>query len=230
MEAGLKLKPSKCHFVRQEVQYLGHVITPEGLKPNLDRVAAVREFPVPHSTREIRQFVGLASYYRRFYLKFARIAHSLHALTCKGANFDWTDKCQAFSTLKEKLTGAPVLANPDFDRQFVLETDASIKGLGSVLSQTQDDGKLHPIAYVSQALTPAEKNYSITELETLAVVWAIIHFHAYLYGHYVTVYTDHSAVKAVLETPGANGKHARCTSVVLSSNVNSLVTDENTRE
>ena len=219
-EAGLKLKPSKCHFVRREVQYLGHVITPEGLKPNPDHVAAVRNFPVPQNTREIRQFVGLASYYRRFIPKFARIAQPLHALTCKGAEFNWTGECQiAFSTLKEKLTEVPVLAYPNFDTPFVLETDASIKGLGTVLSQSQDDGKLHPVAYASRALTPAEKNYSITELETLAVVWAVTHFHAYLYGHEVTIYTDHSAVKAVLETPSANGKHARWWTKVYGSGV-----------
>jgi len=93
---------------------------------------------------------------------------------------------------------------------FILETDASIKGLGAVLSQRQDDEKLHPIAFASRALNPQEKNYAITERETLAVVWVIItHFHYYLYGHRVTVYTDHSAVKAVLETPNPSGKHAR---------------------
>ena len=100
-----------------------------------------------------------------------------------------------------------MLAYPSFDREFILETDASIKGLGAVLSQKQD-GKLHPIAFTSKALNPQE-NYAITELETLAVVWAITHFHYYLYGHRVTVYTDHSAVKAVLETPHPSGKHAR---------------------
>ena len=89
----------------------------------------------------------------------------------------------------------------------ILETDASVKGLGAVLSQKQEDGRFHPVAYASRALSSQEKNYGITDLETLAVVWAISHFHAYLYGHEVTIYTDHSAVKAVLETP--SGKHAR---------------------
>ena len=93
-----------------------------------------------------------------------------------------------------------MLAYLSFDRDFILETDASIKGLGAVLSQRQEDEKLHPIAFASRALNPQEKNYAITELETLAVVWAITHFHYYLYGHRVTVYTDHCAVKAVLVT------------------------------
>ena len=104
---------------------------------------------------------------------------------------------------------APILVHPDFDKPFVLETDASAQGLGALLSQVQDDKRLHPIAYASRALSPQEKKYAITELETLAVVWAVQHYHAYLYGHEETVYTDHSAVKAVLETPSPSGKHAR---------------------
>ena len=102
-----------------------------------------------------------------------------------------------------------MLAYPSFDRDFTLETDASLQGLGAVLSQKQEDGKLHPIAFASRALSTAEKNYSITELDTLAVVWAISHFHSYVNGNPVTVLTDHSAVKSVLETSNPTGKHAR---------------------
>ena len=112
-------------------------------------------------------------------------------------------------SLKERLATPPVLAYPAFDVDFTLETDASIQGLGAVLSQPQADGKLHPVAYASRALNKAEKSYSVTELETLAVVWAVSHFHSYLYGNKVTVLTDHSAVKAILETPNPTGKHAR---------------------
>ena len=102
-----------------------------------------------------------------------------------------------------------VLAYPRFGEEFTLETDASIMGLGAVLSQRQEDGKRHPVAYASRALNPAEKNYSVTELEILAVVWGITHFHSYLYGGDVTVLTDHSAIKSVLEGPNPTGKHAR---------------------
>ena len=108
-----------------------------------------------------------------------------------------------------KLTSAPVLAYPTLQRDFVLETDASIRGLGAVLSQRQDDTKLHPVAYASRALNTQERNYGITELETLAVEWAITHFHHHLYGNAVTVYTDRTAVKAILETANPTGKHAR---------------------
>ena len=204
-EANLKLKPSKCCLARKEVDYLGHVITPTGLKPNQKLVIAVQEFPVPNDVRELRRFLGLASNYRKFIPQFARIAEPLHHLTRKEVEFVWSE---TFDSLKHKLTVAPVLAYPSFDRDFVIETDASVKGIGAILSQKQDNGKLHPVAFASRALSQSEKNYSITELETLAVVWAISHFHSYLYGHCVTVYTDHSAVRAVLETPNPTGKHA----------------------
>ncbi len=144
--AGLKLKPSKCHFVRREVQYLGLLITPCGLRPNPERGSAVKDFPVPQNIKEVRQFIGLASYYRRFISMFAKIAHPLHALTRKGAAFEWTADCQAaLDTLKQKLAEATVLAYPTFDEDFILETDACCKGLSAVFSQRQEVGKLHPV-------------------------------------------------------------------------------------
>ena len=168
------------------------------------------EFPVPKDVRRVRQFLGLASYYQRFILSFARVAHSSHALTQKGALFDWIQDCQeSFESLKQLLMTAPVLAFLRFDQGFVLETDASGLGLGAVLSQKQPDGKLHPIAFASLALSPCERNYGITELETFAVVWAVSHFRSYLYRQEVVVYTDHSAVNAVLENPHSSGKHTR---------------------
>jgi len=120
------------------------------------------------------------------------------------------------------LETAPLLAYPDFKKPFTLETDASIKGLGAILSQVQDDGKLHPLAYASRSLSQSEKNYAITELETLAVVWAVTHFRYYLYGNEVTVITDHAAVKAVLGTPNLNGKHARWWSKVYGSGIGKM--------
>ena len=155
--------------------------------------------------------MGLTSYYRRFVKSFAQIAQPLHALTRKGATYNWSESCQAaFDELRRRLTEAPILVHPSFDREFTLETDASIQGLGAVLSQRQEeDKKLHPVAFASRALNPAEQNYSITDLETLAVVWSVSHFRTYLYGQRVTVYTDHAAVKAVLQNPNTSGRHAR---------------------
>jgi hypothetical protein len=207
---GLKLKPSKCRFAQKELVYLGHVISQEGLKTSPRLVEAVQQFPVPKSVHDVRRFLGLSSYYRKFIRNFAKTSRPLHQLTCKNARFIWTPNCQsAFEELKEHLTTPPVLAYPCFQRDFVLETDASIDGIGAVLGQYQDDENLHPVSYASRALSRSERNYGITELETLAVVWAISHFRHFLYGKLVTVFTDHTAVKAVLETPNPTGKHGR---------------------
>ena len=210
LERNLKFKLSKCRFMLKEVEYLGHLITADGLKANHKITTAVLEFPRPDDLKELRRFLGLTSYYRRFISNFATIAQPLYHLTAKEVPFIWSLECEeAFASLKTRLATPPVLAYPSFDRDFTLETDASIKGLGAVLSQIQDDNKLHPVAYASRCLSHCERNYSVTELETLAVVWAISHFHAYLYGHKVTVRTDHTAVKAILETSTPTGKHAR---------------------
>ena len=150
IETGLKLKPVKCQFFRQEVEYLGHTITPQGLKTSNKHVAAVQEFPTPTNLKELQRFLGMASYYRRFILLFAKVAQPLHALTRKDVPSKWTPQChEAFESLKMKLMSAPVLSYPKFDSPFVVETDASIEGLGAVMSQEQADGKLHPVAYAS---------------------------------------------------------------------------------
>ena len=203
-QAGLKLKPAKCHLVRQEVEYLGHIITPDGLLPNPKLIEAVRDFAVPVDVKETRQFLGLASYYRRFVPQFAKIARPLHQLTRKNASFEWTPSCQtAFDQLKCFLIQSPILAYPDFSKEFTIETDASINGLGAVLFQTQEDGL---VSYASRARSRVEENYAITELETLAVVWALTHYHNLIYGHHVTVITDHTTVKAVLGRSNPSGR------------------------
>ena len=222
-EAGLKLKPAKCRFMCKEVEFLGHCITPMGLKTTPRLVTAVLEFRRPTNARQTRQFLGLYSFYRRFIESFARIARPLHQLTKMGTTFHWTPECQAaFNTLKTKLCETPVLAYPAFDKDFVLETDASIDGIGAVLSQVQQDGCLHPVAFASRSLSSSERNYGITDLETLAVVWAITHFRCYIYGHALTVYTDHSAVRSVLETPSPSGRHARWWTRVYGSGIRSI--------
>ena len=195
---------TRCH--------LGHVVGVEGIKPDPTKTEKVKSFPVPRDVTGVRQFIGLASYYRRFIANFACIVSPLHALTKKNAKFEWKTECQtAFNTLKELLVSAPVLAYPRFGLgvEFTLETDASGVGLGAVPSQTQDDGQLHPIAYASCSLDSSERNYGITELETLAVVWAARYFRPYLLGHHTTVFTDHSACVSVLGTARPSGKIAR---------------------
>lgn len=131
----------------------------------------MKEYPTPTDVFQVRQFLGLASYYRWFIKGFSKIA----VRCAKDASFQWDDSCEkSFVELKERLTSAPVLAYPRFDSNvpFILETDASIQGLGAVLSQTEVDGKVYPIAFASRSLNVHERNYGITELETLGLVWA----------------------------------------------------------
>ena len=208
--ANLRLKSKKCRLAEREVEYLGYVISEDGLSTDPEKIRAVREFPVPHDVKTLRSFLGLASYYRRFVPNFSAVAKPLHALTKKEVPFDWTESCQeSFVRLKELLTTSPILVLPDFQRDFMLETDASGQGLGAVLAQKQGDGLIRPIAFASRTLQPHERNYSITELEGLGVVWAMKHFRHYLYGHKCEVFTDHEALKSLLNTPHPSGKLAR---------------------
>ena len=208
-KAKLTLKPRKCLFVRNEVEYLGHIVSKDGVAADPSKIRAVREFPRPTDVKSLRSFLGLASYYRRFIPQFSKIAGPLFALTRNGVAFDWTDSCEAtFKHLKQLLTQSPVLAFPNFEKDFLLETNASTSGLGAVLAQ-KHDGKVRPIAYASRTLQVHEKNYGISELEALGVVWAIKHFRHYLYGHHCDVYTDHVALKSLLNTPQPSGKLAR---------------------
>lgn len=147
-QAGLRLKPKKYLLLWEEVPYLGHVVSSAGIRPNPAKVEQVRCYPVPTDATKVRQFLGLASYYRRFIPDFARVAHPLHGLTKKNAVYYWTTDCDAaFNQLKECLITAPVLSYPRFgpDQEFILETDASGVGLGTILTQDQE-GEVHPIA------------------------------------------------------------------------------------
>ena len=223
-KAGLMLNPKKCRMVCNEVEYLGHVVTSQGLKPNNRNWDAVKRFPLSTSLKQLQQFLGLTSYYHRFVSNYAKIAYSLHSLTRKGAMFQWLADCETtFETLRTKLLTSPLLAYyPDFSKDFTLETDASKFGLGTILSQYQDDQKLHPVAYASRSISTTEANYTITDLETLAVVWAVTHFRYYLYGHDVTIITDHTAVKATLGAPSLTGKHVRWWSKVYGSGIKQI--------
>ena len=175
--AGLKLKPRKCAFSRREVEYLGYVASVDGISADKKKVKAIQEFPQPRDVKSLRSFLGLASYYRRFIPKFSSVAGPLYALTKKDVVYEWDKGCQdAFEKLKQLLTEAPVLAFPDFPHEFILETDASGAGLGAVLAQKGEDGASRPIAYASRTIQPHEQNYVVTELEALAIVWAVKHF------------------------------------------------------
>ena len=193
-----------------QVEYLGYVVSHEGVAADPKKIEAVRNYPVPTNIKTLRSFLGLASYYRRFIPNFARVARPLHTLTRKDVAFKWNEDCQkAFDHLKNLLTKSLLLSYPDFTQPFLLETDASIDGLGAVLAQRKADKFVHPVAYASRTLLPHERNYGISELEGLGVVWAVKHFRHYLYGHRCDVFTDHEALKALINTPHPSGKLAR---------------------
>ena len=211
-QAGLTLKPKKCLFFKGKVPHLGFVISKDGISPDPSKTEKVKYFPTPTDSTKVRQFIGLASYYRRFIPRFANIAAPLHKLTKKNVPFEWTPECESsFAQLKQLLVEAPVLVYPRFGprEEFLLETDASSVGLGAVLSQKQPDERFHPIAYASRSLQPHEKNYAISELGTLGLVWAVKYFRSYILGHHCTVLMDHAACVLLLNCARPSTKLAR---------------------
>ena len=212
--ANLKLRADKCMFAAKEVNYLGHRVTEEGLPPDSSLLAAIWEIPPPRTATEVRSFLGLAGYYRRYVKNFAAIAAPLHALTRKDAVFHWSEECQAaFDRLKTLLTTSPITAFPDFSQAFRLYTDASTSGLGAILAQVRD-GKEHIICCAYRALNQAEKSYQATKLECLAIVWAVAKFRPYLMAMPFEVFTDHYVLQW-LKTMRTGSALLHCWSAVL---------------
>ena len=195
-EYGLKVKPKKCMFGDSETMFLGFIVSGDGMKVCESRSDCIRRYPRPQNTKQVRQFLGLASYYRKFIRNFSSLAAPLNELLTKGTKFNWKESCEsAFKSLVNHLINPPVLIFPDLKRKFRLITDASQEGLGAVLAQVDDDGEERAIAFASRSLTTAERNYHTTEQELLAVVWALGKFRPYLYGvDSFDLFTDHKAL------------------------------------
>ena len=193
--ANLKINPTKCEFFRTRVPFLGHIISENGLEPDPAKIEAVQNFPVPRNATEVRSFLGLCSYYRRFVKNFAAIAAPIHAINESKSTFQWTPGAQeSFETLKAKLTSPPILAFPSMKEPFILYTDASMLAMGAVLAQ-KHNGQEKAICYASKALNKAQTRYSATKRELLAVVHFTRHFKHYLLGHKFTIVTDHRALQ-----------------------------------
>ena len=207
--ANLKLKPTKCCLFRRQVAYLGHIVSEQGVATDPNKVHKVKTWPTPTSVQEVRRFIGLASYYRRFVKDFATIAEPLHNLTKKNAHFQWSTEHQsAFDTLKHCLTTAPILGYPLDQGEMILDTDASDTGIGAVLSQMQD-GAERVLAYGSRKLAKAEQNYCTTRRELLAIVDFTSHFRQYLLGRPFKVRTDHSSLRWLTRMKEPEGQLAR---------------------
>lgn len=187
-EYNLKVQIDKCNFFKRESEYLGHIITPDGVRPNPSKIKVIQEISLPKTVKEIRSFLGLTGFYRKFIKDYSRIALPMISKLKKGAVINVNDQVyiDSFNKLKKILCIDPVLAYPKFDRLFVLTTDASNAALGAVLSQNG-----HPIAYTSRTLNKHELNYSAIEKELLAIVWAVKYFRPYLFGRKFKVQTDH---------------------------------------
>ena len=212
--ACLKLKPSKCHLFHRSVEFLGHIVSEEGVKTCSSKIDQIRSWKVPTDVTQVRSFLGLCSYYRRFIKNFATIAKPLHELTTPKTTFTWSDSCQSsFEILKQSLCTAPILAYPSREGMFILDTDASDFGIGGVLSQMQG-GKEHVIGYASRCLSKSERKYCTTRKELLAVKFCLEHFHHYIYGRHFKLRTDHAAIRWMLNKTNVQGQYARWLAVM----------------
>ena len=208
-EHGLKLKPSKCHFLQKEITFLRYKVSEEGMKPGDDGLKGIAEKAPPANYIEIRRFLGATGFFQHFIKNYARIAKLLNDLL-EGEESKWKtepvdlppEAKEAFDILKMKCMTVPVLAFADFEKPFLIETDASSLGLGAVLSQKQDDGKFHPVTYASQKLKGGEGKYHSSKLEFLALKWAVTdQFKEYLQYKPFTVCTDNNPLTYVMTTP-----------------------------
>ena len=186
----------KCEFLKDQVDYLSFEVSPRGIQASPDKVRAIIEWPRPNSVHDVKSFLGLASYYRRFVRGFSEMARLLTAMTRAGVEWEWsTAQHQAFNRLKLALTTAPVLKLPDFERQFVVTTDASDAAVGAILEQDFGNG-LQPVAFASRKLNNAEMRYSAYERELLGIVWALAQWKHYCQGpHSVIIQTDHAPLR-----------------------------------
>jgi len=207
--AGLKLKPSKCSLLKRSVGFLGYVVSDEGVSTDPSKIEAIQSWPTPRKLRDVRSFLGLCGYYRRFVENFSGVAAPLHALTQKGRIFEWSQECQkSFEDLKIMLTSSPVLTLPQNGCQYILDTDASEHGIGAVLSQIQE-GQERVISYASRLYSTAERRYCVTRKELLAVVYFLRQFRQYLLGTSFVVRTDHAALQWLRRTPEPLGQQGR---------------------
>jgi transposase InsO family protein len=209
---GLFAKPEKCFFHQKEIEYLGFIVSPSGVKMDPEKVSAVLEWPEPASVHDLQIFLGFANFYRRFIGGYSKITAPLTRLLRKGHTFTFDEPArQAFSQLKTAFTTAPVLAHFHPDRPSTIETDASDFAIAAVISQPAADGVLHPIAFYSRKLNAAELNYEIHDKELLAIVTAIQVWRAYLEGaaHPFTVYTDHKNLEYFATPKVLNRRQAR---------------------
>lgn len=205
-----KIQLDKSEFLQKEVNYLGHVITPNGIKPNPDKIKAILDFPIPRTPKELKSFLGLLGYYRKFIQNFAQLTKPMTSRLKKDNKIDINNSeyKNCFELCKHLLTNNPILQYPNFEEPFVLTTDASNYAIGAVLSQGLIGSDL-PVAYASRTLNEHEINYSTIEKELLAIVWATKYFRPYLYGRQFNIVTDHKPLQWLFSLKEPNSKLVR---------------------
>ncbi|CAM4593613.1 unnamed protein product, partial [Lepidochelys kempii] len=211
-EAGLTVKAKKCQIGLNRVTYLGHQVGQGTISPLQAKVDAIQKWPVPKSKKQVQSFLGLAGYYRRFVPHYSQIAAPLTDLTKKKQPnaVQWTGKCQkAFNKLKATLMSDPVLRAPDFDKPFLVTTDASERGVGAVLMQKGPDQEFHPVVFLSKKLSERESNWLVTEKECYAIVYALEKLRPYVWGRRFHLQTDHAALKWLHTVKETNKKLLR---------------------
>ena len=210
-QAGLTANAKKCQLGLTETNYLGHTIGRGCVKPQKGKVEKIRDWPQPRTKKQVKSFLGLMAYYQKFVNNFSTIAAPLYEMTGKKYpnHIRWSDEAEtAFQDLKAALCSEPVLRAPDFQRPFILHTDASGTGLGAVLAQ-EFDGDEHPITFASRKLLKHEKNYATVEKECLAIKWAIHHLRYYLWGREFTLVTDHAPLRWMSTSKDSNARVTR---------------------
>ena len=208
--ANLRLKPGKCNFAVTSVPYLGHVLSKEGISVDPNKTHAVSTYPTPKSVKDIRAFIGLCNYYRRFVKGFAKIAKPMNQLLEKDVKFKWSPECElSFQQLKEALTSTPIIAFPDFNKEFILYTDASDFALGYVLGQLDEDGRERVIAYGGKSLNKEEQKWHSNTKECYALFKAVQAYHVYLASRKFKIYTDNTTVKSFMKQVHTDKKLVR---------------------
>jgi transposase InsO family protein len=208
--AGITLKPKKCRLGFTELPYLGYIISSEGISVDPEKISAITQYPRPENPEDIRKFLGMCGYYRRFVKNFSAISSPLTQLLHKDCDFKWIqDQESAFVELKTKLTEAPVLAYPSVNGEIEITCDASGFGIGAICTTSENGEPPRPIAFASRTLSPAEKKYSTTERECLAVVFAVEKFRPYVYGKRFKVRTDHNSLQYLLNLKDPHSRLAR---------------------
>ncbi len=209
----LYLKAEKCEFEREQIEYLGLIISHNKVAMDPVKVAAVAEWPQPREKKEVQSFLGFANFYRRFIEGFSQVARPLFDLTKKDVPFRWSPECDvAFEELKKRIVSAPVLVLPNDRQPFRIKSDSSNFASGGVLQQlSEDDGKWHPVAFLSKSLTPVERNYDVHDKELLAIVRCLEQWRHFLEGarHQVEIWTDHRNLEYFRTAQDLNRRQAR---------------------